>query len=84
MVLPLAPGKRISSIRMPLAVCVSQASTPPARIKITPAIAKDHLRRTLAFPCPRALNRPVSPFCSFVLFVIDTVTESRARASGLA
>ncbi len=45
MVLPLAPLKRTSWIRMPPEVCVKWASNPPATIRTSPTIANDHLPR---------------------------------------
>src|SRR6266852_1987748 len=55
MVLPLAPMKRTSWIRMPPEGCVRWASKPPARMRISPAIASDHLRRMVASPYPQAV-----------------------------
>ena len=84
MVLPLAPLKRTSWIRMPPEVCVKWASRPPARIEITPAIANDHLRRMVSLPIiPEPLHRPTGPFCSFALIVIDTVSERLERAQAV-
>src|SRR6266404_8372286 len=56
MVLPLAPLKRTSWIRMPPEVCVRWASNPPAKKRINPAIANDHLRRIRASPYPEAVE----------------------------
>src|ERR1700682_6256874 len=56
MVLPLAPLKRTSWIRMPPEVCVTWASTPPATMRISPAIASDHLRRMEVSPYPQAVE----------------------------
>src|SRR6266851_8439928 len=77
MVLPLAPWKRTSWIRMPSEVCVRWASKPPARTRINPAIASDQLRRMAASPYPQA----VEPAFGFALVVVDTVPERRTRAS---
>ena len=78
MVLPLAPLKRMSSIRMPPAVWVRWASNPPATIRTTPIMANDHL--------PRIDASPIFPFAvaaafRFVLFVIDTLSEAGPRTS---
>src|SRR3974390_582577 len=82
MVLPLAPLKRISSIRMPPDVWGSHASKPPARIKTTPAIARDHLRRMSASPCPRAVASAarVRFAASFYLWLIPYPKLERAQA----
>src|SRR5437762_12316425 len=50
---------------------------PPARIKITPPVTKDHLRRMSASLC----QQPFESAFALVLFVIDTVSEGRLRAS---
>ena len=83
MVLPLAPLKRISWMRMPPAVWVKCASSPPARISTNPAIANDHLRRIWSLPESPAGDRRLGSLCSFALVVIDTVSERRMRARRL-
>src|SRR5882672_6634361 len=65
MMLPLAPAKRTSWIRMPPEVCVRWASHPPVRIRINPAIANDHRLRMVA----PSQSRAVAPAFGFVLQV---------------
>src|SRR5258708_3600925 len=80
MVLPLAPAKRTSLILMPPAVWVRCARNPPARIRTAPAIANDHLPRIEASPrVPRRKPAFSTGLCGFVLLVLDTISETRAK-----
>src|SRR5882757_9225081 len=83
MVLPLAPVKRTSWIRIPPEVWVKWASRPPARIRTTPNIANDHLpRMDASLSDSLAVEPAFGLVCSFALFVIVSLSESLTRASG--
>src|SRR3569832_2399648 len=65
---------------MPPVVCVTQANAPPAKIKISPTIARVHLRcMTPSLCCP-------VPARSFVvgrvLISKESVSESKKKTSG--
>src|ERR1700730_12184320 len=84
MMLPLAPAKRTSWIRMPPEVCVRWASHPPARIRSNPAIANDHRLRMVAPPSPEPLSRLLGRFAgSFWLCLIPYPKGERAQAAAL-
>src|SRR5437899_5770326 len=82
MVLPLAPLKRTSWIRMPPEVCVRWASKPPARMRISPAIASDQLRRMEASPYPHAVETAFGRIFagSLWLWLIPYPKPERAQA----
>src|SRR6266849_2961313 len=82
MMLPLAPAKRISWIRMPPEVCVRWAKSPPATIRTSPAIANDHRLRIKTSRMTRAVEAGFQVrFFRLVFAVIDTVTKIGMRES---